>query len=83
MPGTRPFSFRITGYGRHALTLQAARPLSVSVYAEGKKGSEERHIDDATNRQPKSGRAVSARARLFRCGHSGRRLPPSCLRDAP
>ncbi|MGX6571227.1 hypothetical protein [Cupriavidus necator] len=36
MPGTQPVSFRIAGHGRHALILQASRPLRVSVYAEGK-----------------------------------------------
>ncbi|WP_454734098.1 MULTISPECIES: hypothetical protein [Cupriavidus] len=33
MPGTRPVSLRIPGQGRHALTLQASRPLSVLVYS--------------------------------------------------
>ena len=34
MPGTRPVSLRVPGHGRHALTLQASRSLSVSVYTE-------------------------------------------------
>jgi len=36
MSGTRPVSLRIPGHGRHALTLQASRPLSVSVYADAR-----------------------------------------------